>query len=455
MNIEAAFLGEPKASLVCPTPFVFKKLTQQLDSLRKSKGMLLSSNITFRERSPPGMDDGLIYPGNSFPLGTTAIVARSAAGQLAPPRGTINVIVVLVQFSDKAMHQTKKHFEEMLFSLGVVPTGSMREYYREVTNGLVDIVGQVVGPYTLPKKLTEYANNDYGTGNSAPNARNMAADASVAANLDVNFSQYDNNKDGYVDAFIVIHAGEGAEETANKDDIWSHKWVLPSPYNADGTNVYAYDTVPETAQIGVCAHELGHLLFGFPDLYDIDYSSSGIGDWCLMAGGSWNGKTPGQTPAHPCAFLKAKQGWVKTVTPKKNGTVSLRSVETQHTIYRLWKSGAPKKEYFLVENRQRVDFDACLPGDGILVWHIDEAITSNSDENHPMVALKQADAKEDLEVARNRGDAGDPYPGASCNNTFSNGSSPNSKSYGDLETHVSVTNIPNSSSTMKVKYTVC
>ena len=36
----------------------------------------------------------------------------------------------------------------------------------------------------------------------------------------------------------------------------------------------------------MCAHELGHLLFGFPDLYDTDYSSEGIGNWCLMAGGT-------------------------------------------------------------------------------------------------------------------------------------------------------------------------
>ena len=39
----------------------------------------------------------------------------------------------------------------------------------------------------------------------------------------------------------------------------------------------------------MCAHELGHLLFGFPDLYDPDGTSEGIGDWCLMSGGSWNG----------------------------------------------------------------------------------------------------------------------------------------------------------------------
>ena len=137
----------------------------------------------------------------------------------------------------------------------------------------------------------------------------MARDAALAADADVNFAPYDNDGNGYVDAFIVIHAGAGAEETGSSNDIWSHKWVLAGgEYVADTTKIFAYLTVPEDSRIGVCAHELGHLLFGFPDLYDTDYISEGIGNWCLMAGGSWNGG--GDMPAHPSAWCKANQGWV-------------------------------------------------------------------------------------------------------------------------------------------------
>ena len=46
-----------------------------------------------------------------------------------------------------------------------------------------------------------------------------------------------------------------------------------------------------TASLG--CHELGHAAFGLPDLYDRDYSSEGLGRWSLMAGGSWNGPSPG------------------------------------------------------------------------------------------------------------------------------------------------------------------
>ena len=435
--------------LVPPSPEAAEKIRAQIDKLRKSKDLGLASFITMREKSSPGLNDGLIYPGDTFALGTTARVARRKAAELTPPKGEIRIIVVLVQFSDKMMSQDKKHFEDLLFSTGVVQTGSMREYWKEVTNGRVDIVGEVVGPYTLPKNLSEYAHGESGMGNAFPNARTMAQDAAIAANPEVDFSQYDNNGDQYIDAFMVVHAGADAAKTLNNDDIWSHKWILPNVYPADGKKVYAYDTVAEEAQIGVCAHELGHLLFGFIDLYDTDYSSSGVGNWCLMAGGSWN--NGGKTPAHPCAWLKSQQEWATIETPKSNCEVEIQPVETGHTIYTLWKDGAPQKEYFLVENRQKMLFDSNLPGKGLLIWHIDEAIGSNSDENHPKVALEQADAMRSLELGRNRGDAGDPFPGSTNNRNFSFGSVPSSKSYGGLDTCVVLENISSSGDDVKVK----
>ena len=444
------FLGTPFPHLVPPSPEAAERIRSQLERLRSSNNLTLSNFITMREKSYPGMNDGLIYPGDQFALGTSAVEARTAATRLPALSGTVKIVVVLVQFPDKMMTQTNQHFEDLLFSTGdQVPTGSMRQYWQEVTNNAVDMVGEVVGPYTLPRTLVEYANGDSGTGNSFPNSRTMAKDAVIAANPDVDFSQYDNNNDGYVDAFMVIHAGPDAAQTLDPNHIWSHKWVLHNAYNTDGTKIYAYDTVDENAQIGVCAHELGHLLFGFIDLYDTDYSSSGAGKWCLMGAGSWN--NGGKTPAHPCGWFKTQQNWVQIITPTTNDEVEIEAVETGHKVYKLWKNGIIDKEYFLVVNRQKTLFDSNLPGSGLLIWHIDEAIPTNSNENHPKVALEQADARRDLENGVNRGDASDPFPGTTNNTCFCYGSDPNSRSYGDLDTLVSLEDIPASASTMKVK----
>jgi immune inhibitor A len=377
---------------------------------------------------------------------------RSFALERAPLRGNVRVIVVLVDFSDRPMSQTADHFRDLFFSTGKLPNGSVREYYTEVTGGLVTITGEVVGPFRMPQTMGTYAHGASGTGAALPNARTMAQDAANAANPTVNFGPYDNDGNGYVDAFVVVHAGPGAEVTGNTGDIWSHKWVLPSEMNADGTKIFAYLTVPEDCRIGVCAHELGHLLFGFPDLYDTDYSSSGIGNWCLMAGGSWNGG--GDVPAHPSAWCKCNQGWAATVNQTTNATVSIPDVKAAGKVWRLWKDGAASSEYFLVENRQRTGFDRLLPGDGLLIWHIDDSVSSNTDERHPKVALMQADGLNQLATGANRGDGGDAFPGSTGNVTFNATSNPNSKAYGGGLTCVAITSIGAAGATMSARLSV-
>jgi immune inhibitor A len=441
--------------MVAPHPDLQDRLKKDLAQLRSTTTGHMANLLQLRDRTSPGLNDGLIYPGDLYPLGTPLRIARTGAADRAPLRGRVRVIVVLVQFSDRAMGATytKQHFQDLFFSTGVLPHGSVKEYYQEVTNNLVDIVGEVVGPYQMPMTLAQYAHGASGTGGTPPNARTMARDAALTANPDVNFAPYDNDGDGYVDAFIVIHAGPGAEVTGSPNDIWSHKWVLSDgAYNADGTQIYAYLTVPEDAKIGVCCHELGHLLFGFPDLYDTDYSSEGVGNWCLMGGGSWNGG--GDIPAHASAWCKANQGWASVVNQTTNANVSINDVKASRQVYRLWKDGAAGSEYFLVENRQRMLYDLGLPGDGLLIWHVDETITSNSDENHPKVALVQADGQRDLTLGHNRGDAGDPYPGSANNAAFNATSTPNSKSYAGADTCVAVTNIGPSGPIMTARLSV-
>jgi immune inhibitor A len=438
--------------LIAPHPDLKKKLDAEMKKLtaQANKGLLADKIKMGTNYNPVGYNDGLIYPGTMYPIGTTAAVARNAAADRAPLRGVVRVAVVLVDFSDKVMTATKAHFEELFFSLGALATGSVREYYREVTHGLVDIQGQVVGTYRMPRTMAQYAHGAAGTGAALPNARTMAKDAAVASNPAINFANYDNDGNGFVDAFVVVHAGTGGEQSGNPGDIWSHKWVLDGgEYTADGsTKIYAYLTVPEDCKVGVCAHELGHLLFGFPDLYDTDGSSEGIGNWCLMAGGSWNNN--GNTPAHPSAWCKCQQGWVNQVNQTTNqNNVAIEDVKTGFNVHRLWKNGAASSEYFLVENRQKTLFDRFLPKEGLLIWHIDDAVASNTNEAHYKVGLMQADNLRDMELNHNRGDGGDVYPGTANNRNFNNSTSPSSKSYAGSNTCVAVNNISVPGSVMR------
>jgi len=440
--------------MVAPAPELADKMRKELTAMRgKAKDFMATLQLRASEPRQAGFNDGTIFPPTDYPLGAQASSIRSAAADRAPLRGVVRIIVVLADFSDQAMTQTPAHFNDLFFSNGVIPTKSVREYFADVTRGQVDIQGQVVGPFRLPLTMAQYAHGASGTGAALPNARTMARDALVAANPGVNFGLYDNDGNGYVDAFIVVHAGAGAEVTGSPGQIWSHKWVLDGgAMNIDGTKVYAYLTVPEDSKIGVCCHELGHLLFGFPDLYDTDYTSEGIGNWCLMAGGSWGGG--GDTPVHPSAWCKANQGWVSVTNVTANGSKNIADVKDSGVVYRLWKDGAANSEYFLVENRQKTGFDASLPAGGLLIWHIDESVTANTDESHYKVALVQADGKRNMELDQNRGDGGDPYPGTTNNTTFNNTSTPNSKSYSGLDTCVAVTGIAPSAPVMNANLRV-
>ena len=367
-----------------------------------------------------------------------------------------STIIVLVDFPDKKMADGKvKYFNDLFFG----PTKSVNEFYHEASGGAVSFSGEVIGPFTLPRKMTEYANGESGIGDAEPNSQTMAKDTIEAIRGNHDLSSYDNNGNGLVDAFVVVHAGSGAEMDRDKNKIWSIQYYVDTePIKVGDVGIYGFLTIPEDALLGVTVHELGHLVFSWPDLYDGDSSSAGLGSWCLMAGGSWltTGTDPrGSKPCHPSAWCKSTQGWVDVVTEKTNRSIKLADVKESRTVHRLWTNGAGGHEYFLIENRQKQKYDAALPGSGLLVWHVDENVKTNTNESHYKVALMQADGKNQLAALGNRGDDGDPFPGSTANRNFTAFTSPNSRSYqANSETQVSITNISDSAPTMDMDVTV-
>ncbi|KAJ6089270.1 hypothetical protein N7467_004486 [Penicillium canescens] len=451
----------------CPVP----PRPDVLAGLRHEPGSLTAPFITTqdpgrlsfsaRTGTRTGLNDGCIFPESHFEPAVSASRMSRAALERTPLRGNIRTVVVLVEFPDRQMGTNAvQHFKDLFFSTGKIKTGSVTEYFNEVSGGKISLGGEVVGPLRMPRTLSDYAHGNSGMTDAAPNAQTMAADALNAVKGRVNFAPYDNDHNGYVDAFVVVHAGPGAEEIRDdndrKNNIWSLKWNLPAETAVNGVNVFAFLTIPEYAKVGVAAHELGHLIFGWPDLYDDDLSSEGIGNWCLMAGGTWGGFPAGVKPCHPSAWCKVTQGWVDNILDTHPHSLTLDAVEDKRQVHRLWKNGdSASQEYFLVENREPIGFDQSLPGSGLLVWHIDDSRDNNKDERHYKVALMQADGLNQLATnSAGRGDSGDPFPGSTENKSFTFASNPNSRSYMGDDSRVSITNISAPAPTMTLDIAV-
>jgi immune inhibitor A len=419
------------------------------------------------------------------------MVSRAPGGPNQPIEGpasligNLHALTVLVKFSDHANTVTATFFDSLLFP-NPVTYPSVRDFYQKVSYNKVDMTTfnspSSLGWKQAPQTYVYYVNNQNGQGAYPQNCQKLAEDMVDALHTaGVDFSKYpDPNRPGYATALMMVHSGPGAEFTGNKYDIWSHSWVLANPRTYNNVTIDRYITMPEylvnvssstsDMGIGVFCHEMGHGFWGLPDLYDTTYASNGIGNFSLMAGGSWDGpKGLGDSPAWPDAWCRTKMGFVNpTILHGKNTGKKIPQAAnnpTVPTVFKLTSPGLHALEYFLVENRQQVTnyYDYLMPGplNGLFIWHVDDAQSGNTKVctqitpcsctagNHFLVALEQADNLLELEKNVNRGNAGDPFPGSTTKRSWTAATQPGSGSwYNCKDTKISITNISNSGALM-------
>ncbi|MDP8208155.1 MAG: M6 family metalloprotease domain-containing protein [Candidatus Electryonea clarkiae] len=372
-----------------------------------------------------------------------------------------NVLVLLMDYSDNQRTYSSSQFDNLVFGYG---DGKVRDYFDENSYGQFNIVSQDLPSSTgwirMPRT---YANYLGGLPDMPwlymPDMIEYVVDA---VDESVDFSDYDNDGDGVVDAFTLVHAGMGAENAGVPNAIHSHMGWVDDIY-VDDVSITTYCIMPERTEdfrgngyistIGVYVHEMSHLFFGLPDLYDRDGSSAGLGAWSLMAGGGWNGpRSIGGSPSHLDAWSKIQVGFVTPLDVTYNiGNEPIHNVVNHPDIYRLWSDGITNvAEYFLIENRQRTGYDSSLPGEGFFIYHVDETVNTQNDnewypdftdEGHYLVALEQADGNWDLEQNVNPSDPYDPYPGMDNVRLFNRNTIPDSRFYNGEDSQVEIKDI--------------
>ncbi|MEI7732782.1 MAG: M6 family metalloprotease domain-containing protein, partial [Verrucomicrobiota bacterium] len=430
-----------------------------------SKGVLAATSLVVGRDNPAkaGLAQHL-KPTSTVKLTPAAKKARQlapAASRTVITHGTMKNLVILVQFPDLKGNYTKADVEAALNTPGYAVDGahgSVQDYYREASGNQLTIESVVTDWVTLDHSYKYYGTNDSSGNDLRPQEMVQDAIAKLAATK-FDFTTVDGDNDGWVDGLTIIHAGRGEEQTGNDPNyIYAHEWNLNTPVTYGGKKLQDYLAVAEQRgwdndpsswglfRIGGFCHEMGHFL-GLPDLYDYTYTSEGVGNFCLMSGGLWNGDN-GTYPSHPSAYCKKLLGWVVPTVVSNTGIYNVPQVESVPVIYQLSGNFAAT-EYFLIENRQGVGFDTGLPGSsrGLLIWHVDETIADNNNRNHYMVGLEEANGARDLANSVDSGDDDDYF--RSGNKTqFTATTTPNNKSYSSVVLGLDITNVSATASNM-------
>ena len=313
-------------------------------------------------------------------------------------KGSKKALVILVAFSDKSFSKGDdaivKFYDEVLNQEGYSQNGaagSVHDYFKDMSRGEFDLTFDIVGPVKVSKSATYYGGPSPIMGGT-DHIGEFITEAIKKADekCDIDWKKYDWDDDGEVEQVFVLYAGYGQATGGPTGTIWPNAWTLDEALqNNDGNGGFSIDgvfinqyacsnelyldsgTVP--MGLGVFCHEFSHCM-GLPDMYDTNYGSTPtMGDWDLLAGGSYNGPQGiGWCPAGWTSYERAYAGWLELTELKAGdiikGMTSLEEADGKaYVIY----NDNHKDEYYLLENHKGMGWDKYTPENGLLIIHVD------------------------------------------------------------------------------------
>ena len=313
-------------------------------------------------------------------------------------KGSKKALVILAAFSDKSFSKGDdaivKFYDEVLNQEGYSQNGaagSVHDYFKDMSRGEFDLTFDIVGPVKVSKSATYYGGPSPIMGGT-DHIGEFITEAIKKADekCDIDWKKYDWDDDGEVEQVFVLYAGYGQATGGPTGTIWPNAWTLDEALqNNDGNGGFSIDgvfinqyacsnelyldsgTVP--MGLGVFCHEFSHCM-GLPDMYDTNYGSTPtMGDWDLLAGGSYNGPQGiGWCPAGWTSYERAYAGWLELTELKAGdiikGMTSLEEADGKaYVIY----NDNHKDEYYLLENHKGMGWDKYTPENGLLIIHVD------------------------------------------------------------------------------------
>lgn len=352
---------------------------------------------------------------------------------------TMKTPIILVNFSDRVMTTQRASFDSLITMEGYKAhgcAGSFLDYFLANSRGTFRFEADVYGPITLENSIKYYGDDASGLQGKAPEMVKDACDI-LSREQGVDFSKYDNDGDGVIDAVHIVFAGKGQESTYEANAIWSHKSNVTGNTSYNGKKLDTYACSAEISNWGDYAflsgivHENSHIL-GLPDFYDTDGSNNGtavtLGAFDVMDDGAYNnhGKT---LPLHN-VWSRAQAGWLETVYLEDTCTVELKPAE-EATIAYMVKT-PEEGEYFALDYRGPESvWDTAIPGYGMLIFAVNENV-GNWEENQ--VNISSIKRGFYIKQANGGGNSNSPmsdktpFPGSTNKTEFTDDTRPSSQS---------------------------
>lgn len=383
-----------------------------------------------------------------------------------PSTGTPAILNLVIDFSDKRLSTlypdiSVSDINENILGSGTTEAGnhspyeSVSAFYDRASEGSLSFTGDTLGVYSFSGTQESYTPTS--TSSTAENQQlfDMIVEALQSFDASHDFTQYDNDNDGDIDALNVIWVGDtGAWATF----WWAYQWsFFTSDANSttfDGKTLdrFTWQSL-ETRSGGsdfnpaTLIHEVGHIL-GLPDLYDYEPGSGlegGVGGLDIM-----------DSRGNQNAFFRWTLDWITPEIVSSGATVTRDLRASGDTSSNTNKAVAifpdlsndPFQEFFMVENRHRIGNDggdSNMPSDGLVIWHIDATLNNNqtgfafnnTSGDHKLVRLIEADGLDEIENG-SQANAGDYY---NTGEVFDMSSNPASVNYAGDDTQVIVRNI--------------
>ena len=375
-----------------------------------------------------------------------APAASNATGidRLLSPRGP----VILVNFTDTKFSSSRAEMYDWAMGDDYSyngATGSIHQYFQDVSYGKYNLQLDVFGPVTVSRNYAYYGKNSSSAEGSDSHPNELVVEAcKLAVAEGADFSNYDDDNDGYVDWVVIIFAGKGEADGGGANTIWPHQYDLSytgMAFKLNGKTVNHYCMLNELygqtgkrAGIGVFVHEFSHIM-GLPDLYVTNGSGKWktLGMWDIMDYGPYNNDA--NTPPTYSAYERWFMGWLSPMHITDPATLILQDLNNKASAAYITENGEAVSNivrpypntFYMLENRQKTKWDEYIPGHGLLITKINYKYNYwkynqvNNTENAMGIDLLEADGVTPKYDVRNRnngyfGKETDAYPTGS--NTF-------------------------------------